>query len=197
MNATLVIDAGSPGNLGWADSSGKSGGADTLRDAVDRLGVALRAGSRAALGIEAPLWTPRRTDIRTITKARDGEGSRAWSQQTGACAMAAGLGGMGFVFGRLSGLTATVRPDRWRDGSLLIWEAFVSGVGKTKGRTHEDDARAALSAFDQRRSNLASDLKREDAINLAVAAARTAGLFIDVDELGEPALVVKALGHLA
>ena len=162
MNATLVIDAGSPVNLGWANSSGKSGGAQTLADAVDRLGEALRAGDRAALGIEAPLWTPRRTDIRTITLARGGEGSRAWSQSTGACVTAAGLGGMGFVFGRLSGLSATVRPDRWRDGVLLIWEAFVSGVGKTKGGTHEDDARAALRAFDQIEPCLRSGARARD-----------------------------------
>jgi hypothetical protein len=189
MFPTLVVDAGSPDNLGWANSDGQSGGADTLAAAVDWLAL---AESRAALGIEGPIWTPRRGDVHKITSARIGEGARPWTAQAGPIATTAGLGVMGFVFSRLAGRRATVRPDRWlSDGGLLVWEAFVSGGGKGAG--HCADARIALRAFERRSPNFVSDLKPEPAVNLAVAAALASGVLINLDEISEPALVVKAL----
>jgi hypothetical protein len=187
----LVIDVGKPENLGWANSNDESGGSETLAGAVDWLAATLREGGQAALGIEAPLWTPRRSDVRKITSARIGEGSRSWTAAPGACVTTAGLGGMGFVFGRLAGCRATVRPDRWlRNGGLLIWEAFISGGGRGKG--HSADARIALDAFALRWPDFFSDLKPEPAVNLAVAAALASGVLINADEIGEPALVVRA-----
>jgi hypothetical protein len=192
----LVIDAGKPENLGWANSGGESGGAAELAGAVDWLAATLRAGGPAALGIEAPIWTPRRSDVWAITSARTGEGSRSWTAAPGACVTTAGLGGMGFIFGRLAGCCATVRPDRWlRDGGLLIWEAFISGGGKGAG--HSADARIALDAFRLRWRDFHSDLAPEPAVNLAVAAALASGVLIDPGEIGEPAVVVKALKVLA
>jgi hypothetical protein len=189
MFSTLVIDVGSPENLGWTNSDGQSGDADTLAAAVDWLA---RADGRAALGIEGPIWTPRRSDVRRITSARIGEGARPWTAQAGPIATTAGLGVMGFVFGRLAGRRATVRPDRWlSDGGLLIWEAFVSDGGKGAG--HSADARIALRAFEQRSPDFVSDLESEPAVNLAVAAALASGMLINLDEISEPALVVKAL----
>lgn len=182
----LVIDAGKPENLGWADSGGESGGAAALARAVDWLAATLRAGGHAALGIEAPIWTPRRSDVRGITSARIGEGSRSWTAAPGACVTTAGLGVMGFVFGRLAGCHATVRPDRWlRDGGLLIWEAFISGGGRGDG--HSADARIALDVFASRCPDFHSDLVPEPAVNLAVAAALASGVLIDPDEIGDAA----------
>jgi hypothetical protein len=183
----LVIDAGRPENLGWASSDSQSGDADTLAAAVDRLALA----RSAALGLEGPIWTPRRNDVRRITSARSGEGARPWTAHAGPIATTAALGLMGFVFGRLAGRRATVRPDRWLDpGGLLIWEAFVSGGGKGTG--HSADALIALTAFERRFPDFVSDLKPEPAVNLAVAAALASGLEINPDEISEPALVVKA-----
>jgi hypothetical protein len=193
---TLVIDAGSAANIGWARSSfldycplGESGDAKTLADAIDWLAATLR--TNGTIGIEAPLWTPRRNDVLKVTAARIGEGNRPWSVFAGAGATTAGLGDMGFIFGRLGGVRATVRPETWaRDGGLFIWEAFISG-GKSNG--HCADATIALNAFKQQRCpDLRSDLMPEPAVNLAVACALASGLLIDVSEIGEPAVVVKA-----
>ena len=193
---TLVVDAGSYASIGWARSThgacapAESGDASTLADAIDWLAATLRAGGRAAIGIEAPLWTPRRNDILRVTAARIGEGNRPWSVFAGAGAITAGLGDMGFIFGRLAGVRATVRPETWaQDGGLLIWEAFISGG---KGDGHCADATIALNAFEQRCADLRSDLTPEPAVNLAVACALASGLLIDVAEIGEPAVVVKA-----
>lgn len=192
---TLVIDAGSPASIGWARSAingciGESGDASTLAEAIDWLAANLRTSGRGTIGIEAPLWTPRRNDILRVTAARIGEGNRPWSVFAGAGATTAGLGDMGFVFGRLAGVHATVRPETWaRDGGLLIWEAFISG-GKDNG--HCADATIALNAFEQRCADLRSDLTPEPAVNLAVACALASGVLIDVAEIGEPAVVVKA-----
>ncbi len=188
-SSILVIDAGKPENLGWANSNDDSGGAETLADAIDWLAATLRG--RAALGIEAPLWTPRGFDVQKITSARSGEGSRSWTAAPGACVTTAGLGGIGFVFGRLAGCRAAVQPDRWlRNDGRLIWEAFISGGGSGKG--HSADARIALDAFGKRWPDFVSDLKPEPAVNLAVAAALASGVLIDAGEIGESALVVRA-----
>jgi hypothetical protein len=195
---TLVIDAGSASSIGWVRSSfldrsplGESGDASTLADAIDWLAARLRTTGKGTIGIEAPLWTPRRNDVRNVTAARIGEGNRPWSIFAGAGATTAGLGDMGFIFGRLAGVRATVRPETWaRDGGLLIWEAFISGGGRGGG--HCADAAFALRAFEQRCADLRSDLAPEPAVNLAVACALASGVLIDVAEIGDPAVVVKA-----
>jgi hypothetical protein len=193
---TLVIDAGSYASIGWARSAlndctvGESGDASTLAEAIDWLAANVRTTDRGSIGIEASLGTPRRNDVRRVTAARIGEGNRPWSVFAGAGATAAGLGDMGFIFGRLADVRATVRPETWaRDGGLLIWEAFISGG---KGNGHCADATIALKAFEQRCADLRSDLTPEPAVNLAVACALASGVLIDVAEIGEPAVVVKA-----
>jgi hypothetical protein len=180
---TLVIDTGSYASIGWARSAsdgcalGESGDASTLTEAIDWLAANLKTSGRGAIGIEAPLWTPRRNDVRKATSARMGEGSYAWTNNVGTCATTSGLGGMGFIFGRLAGVRATVRPETWaRDGGLLIWEAFISGG---KGGGHRADATIALNAFQQRCADLRSDLTPEPAVNLAVACALASGLHVE------------------
>jgi hypothetical protein len=86
---------------------------------------------------------------------------------------------------------ATVSLDRLNHrGGLLVWEAFVSGAARRA--THGEDARAALEAFEARWPDLASGVPAEPAVNLAVAAARAAGLKLDPDEIGVPSIVVAA-----
>jgi hypothetical protein len=87
---------------------------------------------------------------------------------------------------------ATIDPVGWRErGGLFVWEAFVTGAAKQK--THADDATTALKAFMARWPDLHSDIPVEAALNLAVAAALSASLSIDLDEIGAPSVVIAAL----
>ncbi len=193
----LAIDVGSPANIGWATASASGTIAD-FREAVDRLAARLVAEGWAALGFEAPVWTPRRQELGRVTRARGGvEGTlrRAWTASAGACVLAAGLGLMPWTFARIAqaapGARATVNLERWRKrGGLLVWEAFVSG--NVKRETHAADAIVALDTFMARWPDLQSDIPPEPALNLAVAAAMSAGLAVERDEIGEASIVLAA-----
>ena len=100
---------------------------------------------------------------------------------------------MTWTFGRIAQAVpeaaVTIDPAGWRErGGLLIWEAFVTGA--TKQKTHADDATTALSAFMARWPDLRSDIPVEAAVNLGIAAALSAGLCVDIDEIGAPSVVI-------
>jgi hypothetical protein len=90
----LCIDVGGPTKIGWSNSEGNDGSGDNLGEALDYLSKYLRDGGRAALGFEAPIWTPVRPEFARITARRGGVETtynRAWSAGAGAGALAAGL----------------------------------------------------------------------------------------------------------
>jgi hypothetical protein len=100
---------------------------------------------------------------------------------------------MTWTFGRIAQAVpeaaATIDPAGWRErGGLLIWEAFVTDAIKQK--TRADDATTALKAFMARWPDLRSDIPVEAAVNLGVAAALSAGLCVDIDEIGAPSVVI-------
>jgi hypothetical protein len=200
---TLAIDVGKPENVGWASSEHPTevhvGFDQAIFDqAINRLAAHLQEDGRATIGFEAPIWTPRRATLNDITKARGGVESslrRAWTANAGACALACGLGLMPWVFERIAkaapNTKATVKLDQWLErGGLFVWEAFVTGGAKRA--TNDEDARAALEAFEERWPDLKSDVTPEPAVNLAVAAALASGLAIDPSEIGAPSIVVVA-----
>lgn len=194
----LCIDVGGPKNIGWADSYENNGDGANLGDALDRLSSHLTGTGRAALGFEAPIWTPRRADLGKITSSRGGvetDHNRAWSAGTGACVLGAALSLMPWCLARVAkaaaSAVATVDLQRFRDsGGLLLWEAFVSGNMKVNGASHYDDAARACRTFVKRWPNLVSDIPAEPAFNHAVSSALTGGLSIELSELTLPALVV-------
>jgi hypothetical protein len=151
-----------------------------------------------ALGFEAPIWTPTRTDLARITSRRGGvetKYNRAWSASAGTGALGAALALMPWCLTRIvkaaGPVAATVDLERFRDtGGLFLWEAFVSGAMKVAGTSHHDDARLACEAFVARWPNLISDIPSEPAINHAVSCAMAAGLSINPSELALPAIVV-------
>ncbi len=194
---TLCIDVGGPTNIGWADSSGSSGHGADLDVALDRAAAMLREGLPVAIGFEAPIWTPRRVELMTITGRRSGietTYNRAWSAGAGTGALGAALALMPWTFARLrqaaGAVPVTVDLTRFRSGEapLFIWEAFVSGIGK--GISHHDDARLAVEAFVARWPDLVSDVPAEPALNHAVSSAMASGLRADAKELSMPATVM-------
>lgn len=194
----LCVDVGGPEKIGWANSDGSDGTGVDLGDALDHLSAYLLKGSPAALGFEAPIWTPARTELSKISARRGGVETtynRAWSAGAGAGALGAALALMPWCLariGKVAGPSAvTVDLQRFqKDGGLLLWEAFVSGAMKVVGATHHDDARLACEAFIARWPDLTSDIPAERAVNHAISSAMAAGLSIDPDELLLPALVV-------
>lgn len=192
----LAIDVGGPEKIGWAASNGRSGeGRDLdtiLRDVAD----ALNDGVPVAIGFEAPIWTPRREDLKRITSRRLGAEitfNRAWSASAGCGAMGAALGLMPWCFTQIAQGTkkrfATTNPIAFQErGGLFVWEAFVSGAAKSA--THMDDASLALAAFQARGLSEPSDVPDEPAINLASAALMATGWSVDPWELSGAGHVV-------
>ena len=193
----LCIDVGSPSKIGWADSTGKDGSGADLASALQKVGLLLRAGRPLAIGFEAPIWTPRRVDLRKITGIRGGlekRLNRAWSTSAGACALGTALALMPWSLTTLlqssGAVTATTDLAAFREGaaSLFVWEAFVSGA--FKGAAHHDDARLAVQAFHNRWPDIQTDVPGEPAMNHAALALHVAGFRVDDREFGTPALVV-------
>jgi hypothetical protein len=187
--SVLAVDVGSQkaGRLGWADRAAHGGASGFPGPSI---ASRLRIDGCAAIGFEAPIWAPRRARLRGVTEPRHGiERKPRWPWTTGAraSALATALGLMTWTFGRIAQAVpeaaATIDPAGWRErGGLLIWEAFVTGA--TKQKTHADDATTALWAFMARWPDLRSDIPVEAAVNLSAAAALSAGLCVDIDEIG-------------
>jgi len=105
-----------------------------------------------ALGFECPLFVPIAVEETHLTRARPGEGSRPWSAGAGCGALATGLVQAVWVLQTIRAQltsTNTAHLD-WEafskaESGLFLWEAFVSGKGKTA--THVSDAQAAVNAF--------------------------------------------------
>jgi len=151
---TACADIGSVavGNFGWWSSDGGSGiEPSTLAASV---AAALDSNRPVALGFECPLFVPLAESEFELTRARPGEGSRAWSAGAGCGALATGLVQAAWV---LRAIRASLSSPRvayldWEafneaQSGLFLWEAFVSG--KAKSSTHIADAQAAGETFNK------------------------------------------------
>jgi hypothetical protein len=82
------------------------------------------------------------------------------------------------------------------DLDLMVWEAFVSGMGKDRGAVlaHESDAAAATTAFSERLKSgvLISNLCETTDFSLIGGALLRSGLSSDLSLLSCVPLVIKA-----
>ena len=139
---------------------------------IERIATELDKKSKlVALGFESPLWVPVRRDAPSLLKARKGESSRSWSAGAGATVLATSLPVMSWWFSEISNkmheqAKATTDPKHWVPGTLFVWEAYVSGTGKTKGddtmNQHDRDASDAIAAFLGKENIHKSDLSCEE-----------------------------------
>ncbi len=192
-----AVDIGSPiaGRLPWAALPNEQMGRD-IPELVALVAGGLRKGP-VALGFEAPLWVPMRSDPMTVTKARQGEGPRPWSAGAGAYVLATGLAVIPHILTSLRRLaghatpTLDYRNPPDRPGALLLWEAFVSA--HDKGDSHEDDAMIAARAFQHSCSNLsaAQKLTPEPCLNLLGAMLLRTGWSSDLSLLQAETLVLR------
>jgi len=202
--AIYAIDVGSikRKNFAWAKHGGKAG--TEIKDLADNIVKDLKQNKRVALGVECPLFVPCPRDPQGLGKARDAEKSpgegRAFSATAGACAAMTGMTQLAWILrdvkercGDLCGTTCWGEFFESENCRLYIWEAFVSG--KSKGKDHSDDAKAAVRAFDfvVRNSDKGpiSAVSREGSFSIAEALLLWAGLSADSKALNRSCVVVK------
>ena len=191
------------GRFGWASLSTEpdaeeSSGRD-IQTFSDFVAARLTAGKKVALGFECPLWVPIADEPSELTRARDGEGNRAFSASAGATSLATGLTEVAWILQRVRQASRGV--DAFLDWTLFkraqhglfLWEAMVTGKGKTA--SHESDAKAAVDAF---RRTLPDPTSR-NALNptprtrsLIGAALLWAGWSRDVGLLSKPCVVIRS-----
>jgi len=196
------------GRFGWAasntDGQTRESGSD-IRELAQRIVTHLDSGGPASVGFECPLFVPLREDPNTLTAARKGDGSRAWSAGAGTGALATGLVEVSWILREVRrALCREVACHLdWRafgtGGGLFLWEAFVSAGGKpqVEGNPHAADAMAAVEAFVDALPDPTSmnAVEESDVISLLGMALLRTGWTRDVESLGMPCLVIKPSGR--
>ena len=208
MNRLIIYaaDIGSvqKGNFGWARRAvqpleSEQRVSNTPSSLVAGIVGDLQRGTPVALGFECPQWMDVRDDPCDLTRARDGEGNRAWSAAAGAGALATGIVQTAWLLReiRQSAGTAEAFLD-WASFAavqrgLFLWEAFVTK--RAKGKTHQGDAKAAVDAFaDAMPAPPAVNAVRPrgPAISLLGAALLWSDWISEPDAIRTPCLVVRA-----
>jgi hypothetical protein len=201
--SVFCADIGSEarGRFGWAHlrAEALADGGMKLGGLATAIAGELNRGVPVSLGFECPLFVPVTPDPAHLTKARVGEGSRAWCAGAGAGALATGLSQVVWILDKTR--QELHRPCActldWHDFSaggadLYIWEAFVSGA--SKGALHTDDAEVGARAFLAALPEPAgSNAIVPDAVHSLIGAAllRT-GWSTELALLKMPCLVIRA-----
>jgi len=172
----IAIETGSGEPARWAgrrhddDRPDATSGASPA-ELFDAVFHALHDGEQVALGLDCPLTVPAPTDQDPA---------------------AAGLADLGYLLGELGTwrpwTTVSTSLARWKaNTSILVWQAVPApGQGAVP-------ASAAADSFFRQLPAVAGHAEEKTAgplVNLAAAAARRAGLFVDPSELAEPAVSI-------
>lgn len=164
------------------DASSGSSSAE-LFDAVFH---ALHDGEQVALGFDCPLTMP----------APPGEGPQSDADALVTLAEPAagrpGLAELGHLLGELGHwrpwTTVSTSLDRWRaNTSILVWQALPApGAAEVAAGAAADSFFRQFPAATQD----TTDTGAGTVLNLAAAAARRAGLFVDASELARPTVSI-------
>jgi hypothetical protein len=187
--------------FGWAHiapSSSIEQGEDILELTKSVAHCLARAG-KAALGFGCPLFVPVAAAAKDLTRARAGEGSRAWSAVAGAGILAAGLTEVAWILKHIRRAVSADVPcvlswdafERAPSG-FLLWEAFLPPAGTAA--SHADDALRAARAFVEalpRPRSTVEPRRDEEVLSLLGAALVWSGWSTDAAVLKEPCLVIK------
>jgi hypothetical protein len=196
----ITVESGSPPGRGtrWAgrrhdDDRPDASSGSSAAELFDAVFHALHDGEQVALGLDCPLTLPVTPDQRTAA-------SRAGAEEFLKLAEPAsgdpGIAQLGHVLGELGTwrpwTTVSTSLPRWKaNTSILIWEAVpADGPGGVA-------ASAAVESFFRQLPTAAgrrTDPAAGPVINLAAAAARRAGLFVDASELALPAASITVTG---
>lgn len=179
-----AIDMGTPcdskghNNFGWACISQ---GRKQSGDDIDQLAIALDrdlGSGSVALGIEAPIVLPLRSEPKTLTKARPGESNRPWSAGAGASVAVITMPITHYLLSKRGNCRRVVfsRKEATCPGDLFVWEAFVTGPAK--GDSDIVDANKALSGYLDHTATLLPD--QGSIINTIAAVALRLNLESDL-----------------
>lgn len=192
-------------NFGWyglrADGSIVSG--QSIEDLANAILCGLNASRQVALGFEAPMFVPLRSNPDTLTQKRNGETSKNWIGGPGGTVLATALVQVPWLLSAIrAGLTidatATTNWEEFKNSSsnLFLWEAFVSG--EAKGCDHIDDARIAVELFHQCLPNpSAHNVIHEDTVlSLIGASLLRTGWTTQIEALKAPTVVIRPAGRV-
>ena len=194
----IVMETGSrpDGRLRWAgrrhdddrpDASSGSSSAE-LFDAVFH---ALHDGEQVALGFDCPLTMP-------VASGQDPASADADTLVTLAepAAGRPGLAELGHLLGELGTwrpwTTVSTSLARWKaNTSILVWQAVPApgSAGVAAGAAADSFFREFPAATEDATATGAGTV-----LNLAAAAARRAGLFVDASELDQPTVSITVTG---
>lgn len=193
------MDVGAPQNIGWAIKfRGQDETDKNLDDFIGRYRE-LVTHHPGALGFEAPLFVPVNRQLAKITSQRSGENGRPWSAGAGATVTTIGLAVMSHVFeglrNDLEDSSFTLGWHNWApENSILVFEAFVSGVAHADKEEHHLDALKAADVFSSAYTNLsaANAVQEAHVLSLAGACMLRAGVTVEEQNvLFALALVIK------
>ena len=204
-----VVDIGKPGaNFGWAMVGDTGAEGNDVDVCVQSLAEALRKRP-LALGFEAPMFIPVRTDPERLTAARSGEfgkglPSRPFSASAGATVLVTGLVVVSYILNTLRPLVPeAIATLDWRSplagpGRLMLFEAFITDQRKTTDTRHIEDAHLAIAAFQRGMrdpANFQSSVEEPICLSLLGAIMLRTGWATDPAILSTPCLVVRAYAH--
>ena len=198
-----AIDVGAPKNIGWAIIQGNDEKHGEDLDEFITQFVMQSKNTPSAIGFECPLFVPYRDELQIITKARNGEGNRAWSAGAGATVTTIGLAVVSYTLQKLKMEWGKSFPKTMLDWNawqaisqsnpMLVWEAFVSGGNHTATNEHWRDALHATRGFHKAFDDLdsANAIKETPVFSTAGAAILRSGLSTDISLIKQPCLVIK------
>ncbi len=196
----IVMETGSrpDGRLRWAgrrhdddrpDASSGSSSAE-LFDAVFH---ALHDGEQVALGFDCALTMPAPPGQGPASAPADADALVTLAEPA---AGRPGLAELGHLLGELGTwrpwTTVSTSLARWKaNTSILVWQAVPApgSAGVAAGAAADSFFREFPAATED-----ATDTGAGTVLNLAAAAARRAGLFVDASELGRPTVSITVAG---
>jgi len=183
----IAMETTPDGSVRWAgrrhdDDRPDASSGTSSAELFDAVFHALHDGEQVALGFDCPLTVP-------VPPGRD---------PVTADADAPGLAELGHLLGELGTwrpwTTVSTSLSRWKaNTSILVWQAVPApGAGAVTATSATDSFFRQLPAP----TAGATDAEGPDGsiVNLAAAAARRAGLFVDPAELGRPTVSITVTG---
>jgi hypothetical protein len=164
----------------------------TPAELFDAVFAALHDGEQVALGFDCPLTAPASADGESTGQASADD----LMERAGPAAGRPGIAELGHVLGELGTwrpwTTVSTSLRRWKaNTSILVFQAVpAEGSGGFA-------ASAAVESFFRQVRAPAGDGAEPAAgavVNLAAAAARRAGLFVDESELARPPVIISVPG---
>ena len=175
-------------------------GSHDIEELAQHLAEDMKKGFNIALGFEAPLFIPIPMSANDLSKARIGEGNRAFAAPTGLAVTTLAIHQTAWLLDRLR----TQIPENyhltldWHDWGvhskgpiLFLWEAFVSGDAHSL--TDMEDAATAAAAFCEKDNDFGKGNRVTcyRALSLIGTAILWSGISKDLAFLKNKCLVIK------